>query len=675
METIKTKIDTTKKAAHSPVVSFLLSMSLISFALCVGCAPKPIVSRMPATYNPPGELMEKADRSIKAEDYETAVRQLDDLLFKYPDSAEADDALMKKGIVLKKVRQYGEARFSFGKLIQKFPRSPFAEEAKYEILETFLLEGDNEQVILKASELFPQARDGSYPLKVLLIAGDAHLALGNAESAVRLYTMAFTRAPDSRKDEILKKVRDGIARIPTNDLEFLAKELPNSFPKGYIMYQLGLNKTKEGKFFEAQTAFTDFARTFPDHPDAPAALEQAESIRGKADEERFTIGCLLPLSGKYEELGQKAWTGIELAMGEFGAREGAPTVRVVVKDTGSDPERAVEGVRELAKGHSAVIIGPMATSEAAAREAQNLEIPIIAMTLKENIAEHGDYVFRNFLTAKMQAESMVAFLTESLGLTRFAVLYPEENYGKTFMNLFWEQVFKKGGTVAGAESYGPNLTDYKGPIGKLSGLFRKASGNILGNRLDALEEKYEEENGGGIGDETAEIDASESMADFGAIFIPDSIEKAGMILPQLSYYNISGVYILGTNLWHNDKFVRITKGYSNNVIVTDGFFARSKNPQVRSFVESYGKAYGEIPGFIEAVAYDTAMLAMETMVSNNISSRTRMKDTLLGVRDFPGVTGKTSFGPDGDAVKNVYILRAKDGGFVELKNRERRSGE
>ncbi len=664
MKAIESKIDERKKAGHGSVVSLLLSVSLLFW---VGCAPEPIVSRMPATYNPPGELLEKAERSIKAEDYETAVRQLNDLLFQFPDSPEAADALMKKGLVLKKAQQYAEARFSFEKLLEKFPRSSFAEEAKYQIIETFLEEGDNEQVVLKAAELFPQARNGSYPPKVLLIAGDAHLGLGNAESAVRLYTMAYTRAPESGRDAILKKVREGIARIPAEDLEYLSKELPDSFPKGYIMYQLGLKKLEEGSYFEAQRALTDFARAFPGHPAASEALERVESIRSKAEEQRFTIGCLLPLSGKFEELGQRAWTGIELAMGEFGGRAGAPAIRIVARDTGSDPERAAQGVRELAQGHSTAIIGPMATSETAAREAQLLQIPIVAMTLKENIAEYGDYVFRNFLTAEMQTESMVDFLTEYLGLTRFAILYPEENYGKTFMNLFWERVVKNGGTVVGAESYGPGMTNYKGPIGKLSGLFGKASGGALRERLGRLEEKQGEDDALGIVDDPAESGELSPMADSGALFIPDSMEQAGMILPQLSYYNMSGFYILGTNLWHNDKFIRLTRGDAKNVIVTDGFFAKSKNPRVRSFVENYAKAYGQTPGFIEAVAYDTAMLTMETMVSNNISSRAQMKDALLGLRNFPGVTGKTSFGPDGEADKEVYILRATESGFVELK--------
>ena len=75
--------------------ALLLAIS-IPFAFCAGCYTKPVVSKMPSTYDPAGEIMEKAERSIKTEDYETAVRMLDELLFRFPDSPEADDALMKK---------------------------------------------------------------------------------------------------------------------------------------------------------------------------------------------------------------------------------------------------------------------------------------------------------------------------------------------------------------------------------------------------------------------------------------------------------------------------------------------------------------------------------------------------------------------------------------------------
>ena len=53
----------------------------------------------------------------------------------------------------------------------------------------------------------------------------------------------------------------------------------------------------------------------------------------------------------------------------------------------------------------------------------------------------------------MQVKTLVSYAVEKLGLNTFAILYPDENYGKTFMNLFWDEVIANGGKVVGVESY------------------------------------------------------------------------------------------------------------------------------------------------------------------------------------------------------------------------------
>jgi branched-chain amino acid transport system substrate-binding protein len=45
---------------------------------------------------------------------------------------------------------------------------------------------------------------------------------------------------------------------------------------------------------------------------------------------------------------------------------------------------------------------------------------------------------------QMQVQSLVSFAVEELGARRFAVLYPDENYGRRYMNLFWDQVVNMG---------------------------------------------------------------------------------------------------------------------------------------------------------------------------------------------------------------------------------------
>jgi len=48
---------------------------------------------------------------------------------------------------------------------------------------------------------------------------------------------------------------------------------------------------------------------------------------------------------------------------------------------------------------------------------------------------------------KMQVEAIVSYAIEVLGISRFAILYPDDKYGTTFMGLFQDEVEAYQGEV------------------------------------------------------------------------------------------------------------------------------------------------------------------------------------------------------------------------------------
>ena len=115
-------------------------------------------------------------------------------------------------------------------------------------------------------------------------------------------------------------------------------------------------------------------------------------------------------------------------------------MRILVRDAGSDPERAAAAVRELAADPDVVaIVGPLdsATCEAAAREAETLEIPLLALTAREDVVNQRAWIFR-MRTRPVEEASMLADRAIALGAQRFAILYPDDPYGVGLRSLFWE---------------------------------------------------------------------------------------------------------------------------------------------------------------------------------------------------------------------------------------------
>jgi ABC-type branched-subunit amino acid transport system substrate-binding protein len=256
------------------------------------------------------------------------------------------------------------------------------------------------------------------------------------------------------------------------------------------------------------------------------------------------------------------------------------------------------------------------------------------------------------------------------------------------MNLFWDELIELGGQVVGVESYEPKQTDFADAIKKLVGLYYEIPEDLKAENgfvedgdqpfvLGGIDEQALEANSDIKSEEEAaereeEPEAKaeeepEAIVDFDAIFIPDSPGLAGLIVPQLAYYDIKDVYLLGTNLWHSNSLIEIAGQYVQGALMPDGFFAESTSPAVKSFVTKFEETYQETPDFIEAVVFDSAMIIFHAVSRPHIRYRNDIRDELLNLGNFPGITGITRFDENGEVQKKLHLLRIKGKQFVELE--------
>ncbi|MBW2172759.1 MAG: penicillin-binding protein activator, partial [Deltaproteobacteria bacterium] len=304
-------------------------------------------------------------------------------------------------------------------------------------------------------------------------------------------------------------------------------------------------------------------------------------------------------------------------------------IQLFIKDSRGDPSEAARAVESLTLNDRVIgVIGPMITSESGAMKAQTLHVPIMTLTQKSDITRLGDWVFRNFLTPSLQVKAIAAYAVDELGIDSFAILYPEERYGISFMNKFWDEIVARGADVVAIESYSPDQTDFADAVKKLAGLYYPRPDQPEKERIDKARSPR-----GTLLDE----EKPEPIVDFGAVFIPDTYEKAGMIAPQLPYYDVDNVLLLGTNLWHSDKLIQIARKYVQGA------------------------------GFVEAQAYDAALMFFHLVNRPEVRSRLTLRMALSGVRNFPGVTGLSSFDETGDVDKQIYLLKIRGDQFVQIK--------
>ncbi len=661
---------------------FMKPIRIIFFVTAVlflwACVPK----MAPVRLDPADALFSRAEKMLQAESYPEALDAYGEYLERFPDRPLADAALMKLGSVYAILGDNEKARSAYERLIAEYPESIFVPDAGIEMLTTYYNQGYYEDVITQAADLIEVFVSGVHLLRVYVLLGDTYMAIGAPKDAVYYYILAVSQAGEPERETILITMKDAVRYLGSEDLVDLTDPLKDDVPKGYLMFQLGLNYTEEEKYNEALKVLSAFIEKFPVHENVQQAKSLLASIHKKSVYSRYTIGCLLPLSGPYKIYGNRALTAVELALNQFSANNSGPSIKVIIKDTASDPAKAAMAVKELYDENVAAIIGPLITAESAATAAQNKGIPILTLTQKDNITRIGDYVFRNFFTPGKQVETLVSFVVDALGVKKFAILYPDEKYGTTFMNLFWDQVIAHGGSVVGVESYNPTHTDFADPIKKLVGLYYKVPEDLKIPDLAADEQESNESVTDSTTDplmaspgeddeniETEENEKPEAIVDFDAIFIPDAPTKAGLVIPQLAFYDVTDTYLLGTNLWHSDRLITMARQYVQGAVVPDGFFAEDASENVKNFVGIYQKVFDQKPGFIEAVTYDTAMILFQMVSRPDIRFRSTLKNELERLTDFQGVTGLTSFDNEGDVRKRLYLLQIKGNRFFQLEHR------
>ena len=361
------------------------------------------------------------------------------------------------------------------------------------------------------------------------------------------------------------------------------------------------------------------------------------------------IGVLLPLSGRYAAFGERVKKGMELAMETF--RPHIP-VRLIFRDTAGDETIAALQVAELAISDRVMgIIGPLVGNAAhgAAIRANQERTPLLTMSQREGLAASSLYVFRNSLTAELQVRALVNYAMEERGFSTFGIMSPQTRQGENFAELFRDEVWRRGGEVIAEQSYQTDQTDFRYQVRLLQGLDPNAS--------DEEEAPVDPE---------AVAAEEEPPPPFEALFVPDYSDRISLIAPQIAFYGLENIQLLGTNGWNDAELPRLARQFVEGAVFTDSFFLHSTYPFVQEFVKNYFNRFGEEPTILEAQGYDIAGIMLSLLNDPEIRSREDLRRALAQLQNFPGVTGAARFDLIGEADKTLFLLQIQNGAIIQI---------
>jgi len=636
---------------------------LLLIALLTSCAPRKVIkterppklekSSPAAAVSPGDELFSAAEKFYLENSYPEALNAFQKYMSAFPNGSRTAEALLRTGDIYTATGKPSQALPYYQRLAHEYPNNASAMQAERGVLISLFAIGDYQKVIELGQVYVKKYRSADAARQTFEILADAYARVDLPVEAANAYAQALGKSSGPDSARITQKIKDVLPQMAVSDVYALLSRLESPQVKAEILLLAGQKYLEMEKPEDAYSVLTVLTEQYPKQNEAAQALRMLQDLKTHSASQRHVIGCLLPLTGTYEAYGKNALKGIELAQNQFALLNPDASLTIRIKDTESDPQKTITAVKELAESGVAAIIGPVATADIAAAEAQKYDIPIITLTQKDQITRIGTSVFRNFMTPGAQTEALVSFTVKKLGLSRFAILYPDEPYGINFMNLFKDQVESAGGSVVAIQSYDPRQTDFRETLQTLSSRYSpvpddsKPSG--AGRRMEAA------------------MDATHSSAEeFEALFIPDSPPKLAVIIPQLAYGNLRPSYLLGTNLWHSSKLIHTGGPSIQGSILPDGFFAESASETVQKFVREFQNAYKEAPGYIEAVSYDMAMMMLQIVGNPDIHFRSSIIKELLRPDGFSGVTGNYRFDNDREVQKKLFLLQIKGEDFVEI---------
>jgi branched-chain amino acid transport system substrate-binding protein len=187
--------------------------------------------------------------------------------------------------------------------------------------------------------------------------------------------------------------------------------------------------------------------------------------RAGAANEPYLIGAVVPESGPGATLGRPEADSMQLAVDTINKAGGVNghQLQIQIIDDESNPTTAVNATRKLLDQHVVAILGSALTQTSLAMVpiVTQAHVPMISFASSAQVIEpiaDRRWIFKMPINDYHVAETMQEFMKKH-GITRVAVIYRDDDYGKTGLGHFRDAGAKLGFTVVDSEAIAATATD------------------------------------------------------------------------------------------------------------------------------------------------------------------------------------------------------------------------
>lgn len=352
-------------------------------------------------------------------------------------------------------------------------------------------------------------------------------------------------------------------------------------------------------------------------------------------QENIKVGEFGSLTGDNASFGISQNNGIQMAVEEINAMGGVlgKKIELIVEDNQTKQGETTTIVRKLvSQDHVVALLGEVASSKTleAAPIAQEAKIPLLATAATNpRVTKTGDYVFRVCFTDDFQAVVIARFVLEKLKKKKIAFLTDvKQDYSVGLTNIAQDYLTRNGATVVKEQSYSSGDKDFRAQLTDLKSV-------------------------------TPDV-----------IVITGYYSEASLIAKQARQFGIKATFVGGDG-WDGSSLIPVGGKAVEGAYFSDHFSVEDKSPAVQDFVAKYKAKYKNVlPDAYAALGYDALKLLADAITRAGGTDSTKLKNAIAQTKDFPGVSGKITIGPDRNAQKSAVIITIKDGAFKYVETIE-----
>jgi branched-chain amino acid transport system substrate-binding protein len=342
------------------------------------------------------------------------------------------------------------------------------------------------------------------------------------------------------------------------------------------------------------------------------------------------IGLTAPLSGDNAEYGKVFNNSLELAIEKVNNAGGinGKKLKLSAADSKSDPKEAANIAQKFVSDESILAVVGDFTSTAALAAAPVYQkgglVELSPTSSHPDFTKQGTYMFRNIATQETEGPLLADYAIKDLKKKKIAVIYIKNDWGLVAKDNFIKGVKNLSGEIVAEEPFLPEQgKDFSAIITKV-----KATNPDL-------------------------------------LFIAAMYADTSLIAQQARKADFK-VDLMGTGSLYSDELLKNGGAAIEGLYLDCSFYPQDQRPEVQEYVAAYTQKYGKAPTMFAAQAYDAANLIIEALKAG-ATDRKSLRDKLATIKDYPGVTGKTTFDENRNVQKALTKLVVKDNKFVPFQ--------